>query len=118
MPLTGKRRKTLNSQNSNSTGLTPADTLERVIGSAPAPLLPGEVEADYVDVARRIVAVAQPRDAIDEFLTRDAIDLTWEILRQRRLKAGLLRVASGAGVRSVAKRSAWGDRPMTSRSNG
>jgi hypothetical protein len=78
-----------------------ADTLERVIGSAPAPLLPGEAEADYTDVAARIVAVAQPRDAIEEFLTRDAVDLTWDILRLRRMKAGLLRAAAGKGVRGI-----------------
>jgi hypothetical protein len=73
-----------------------AEILDRVIGIAPAPLLPGEAEADYVDVASRIVAVAQPRDAIEEFLTVDGI---WEILRLRRLKAGLLGMASSDGVR-------------------
>jgi hypothetical protein len=44
-------------------------------------LLPGEAEADYTGVAERIVAVARPTDAIEEFLTRDVVDLTWEILR-------------------------------------
>jgi hypothetical protein len=87
----------------SSDALSRADALQRVIGSAPAPLLPGEAEADYAAVVARIVAVAQPRDAIEEFLTRDAVELIWEILRLRRLKAGLRRVASGAGVRSVAK---------------
>jgi hypothetical protein len=53
-----------------------ANVLERVIGIAPAPLLPGETEADYLGVAQRIVAVAQPKDAIEEFLTRDVVDLT------------------------------------------
>jgi hypothetical protein len=33
-------------------------------------------------VAARIIAVAQPRDAIEEFLTRDVIDLTCDILRR------------------------------------
>ena len=66
-----------------------------------APLLPGEAAADYVGVAERIVAVAQPTDAIEEFLTRDVIDLTWEILRLRRLKAGLLRTSTGIGIRTV-----------------
>jgi hypothetical protein len=78
-----------------------ADILERVIGIAPAPLLPGEAEADYVGVAMRLVAVAQPKDAIEEFLTRDVIDLTWEILRLRRAKAGLWRTAAGKGVRRI-----------------
>ena len=74
-----------------------------MIGIAPAPLLPGEVEADYVDVASRIVAVAQPRDATEEFLTR-VVDGIWEILRLCRLKAGLLRMACSDGVRTVASK--------------
>jgi hypothetical protein len=78
-----------------------ADLLDRVIGIAPSPLLPGEAEADYVGVAVRIVAVAQPRDTIEEFLTRDVIELTWDILRLRRMKAGLLRAAAGKGVRRI-----------------
>jgi hypothetical protein len=80
-----------------------AEILDRVIGIAPAPLLPGEVEADYVDVASRIVAVAQPRDAIEEFLTR-VVDGISEILRLCRLKAGLLRISCSDGVRSVASK--------------
>ncbi len=51
----------------------------------------------------RIVAVAQPRDAIEEFLTR-VVDGIWEILRLCRLKAGLLRMACSDGVRSVASK--------------
>ena len=74
---------------------------ERVIGIAPAPLLPGETGADYLRVAQRIVAVAQPKDAIEEFLTRDIVDLTWEVFRLRRVKAALLRASAGQGVRRI-----------------
>ena len=74
------------------------DSIDRVAKIAPAPLLPGEQEADYLALIARIVAVAQPRDAIEELLTRDVIDLSWEILRLRRLKAGLLRASIGGGV--------------------
>ena len=62
---------------------------------APAPLLPGEKEADYAEVALRIVRAAKPRDAIEEFLTRDVVDLTWEVLRLRRFKAGILKGVDG-----------------------
>ncbi len=68
-----------------------SDVLDRVVGIAPAPLLPGEQEADYADHVARIVTAAQPRDAIEDLLTRDVIDLSWDVLRLRRLKAGLLR---------------------------
>ena len=80
-----------------------SDVVDRVVGIAPAPLLPGEREADYVNVIARVVTVARPRDAIEEFLTRDAIDLTWEILRLRRMKVGLLRASMGKGIESVMR---------------
>ena len=41
------------------------------------------------------------RDAIEEFLMRDVVDLTWEILRLRRVKAGILRASVGDGVSKV-----------------
>jgi hypothetical protein len=50
--------------------------LDRVVTIAPAPLLPGESQGDYAEVALRIVKAAQPKDAIEEFLSRDVIDLT------------------------------------------
>jgi hypothetical protein len=91
-------------------GSTAAEVQERVIGIAPSPLLPGEAEADYVGVAERIITVAQPKDAIEEFLTRDVIDLTWEILRLRRLKAGLLRASSGGGIFKVMHSLGYNER--------
>src|SRR5579863_4313566 len=78
-----------------------ADIVDRIIGIAAAPLLPGEAEADYLGVAARIVAVAQPKGAIEEFLIRDVVDLTWEIFRLRRLKAALLRAAASKGVHRI-----------------
>ena len=82
-------------------GITAPLVLTNLAGIAPAPLLPGEAEVDYIGVAARIVAAAQPTDAIEEFLTRDVIDLTWEILRLRRVKAGLLRTSTSSGVSRV-----------------
>jgi hypothetical protein len=80
---------------------TGTEVLDRVVGIAPSPLLPGEAEVDYLCIAKRIIGAAQPRDAIEEFLTRDVIDLTWESLRLRRLKAGLLRASSSSGISNV-----------------
>jgi hypothetical protein len=73
---------------------------------APAPLLPGENEAEYAELTAKFLAAVKPRDFIEEILARDAIDLTWEILRQRRMKAGLLRMASGEAVRRVTEKLA------------
>ena len=82
-------------------GSSPDNGLARVIGMAPAPVLMGEDEADYAGLAARVVGVSGPRDALEELLLRDVIDLTWEILRLRRLKAGLLRASMSAGVSQV-----------------
>ena len=80
---------------------SPIPVLDRVIAIAPAPLLPGEKETDYTAIAVRIVRASAPRDAIEEFLIRDMIDLTWEILRIRRVKAGILRASVADGVSKV-----------------
>ena len=77
------------------------DDLVRVITAVPTPLLPGEEETDYESIAVNILVACEPRDAIEEYLIRDAIDLTWEILRLRRLKAGILRASMGDGVRAL-----------------
>jgi hypothetical protein len=83
-------------------------------GIAPAPLLPGEDGAEYGKFTARFLATAKPRDFIEEILVRDAIDLSWEILRLRRLKAGLLRMACSAGVESVARKLGYKAAPTKS----
>ena len=52
-------------------------------------------------MAVRVVRAANPRDAIEEFLIRDVIDLTWEILRLRRLKSGILKASMSLGVGEI-----------------
>ena len=82
-------------------GSSAAVVLDRVIAIAPPPLLPGEKEAAYTSIACRIAGASGPRDAIEEILIRDVIDLTWEVLRLRRIKAGILKASMGEGVRQV-----------------
>jgi hypothetical protein len=68
---------------------------------APPLLLQGESAADHAILAAKVLGATRPRDFIEELLTRDVIDLTWEIFRFRRLKAGMLRtkvVNEGARV--------------------
>jgi hypothetical protein len=77
------------------------DALSRIVAIAAAPVLPGEDEFQYAKMAERIVQEAQPADAIEEFLIRDVVDLTWEVFRARRLKAGVLRASVSSGVRMV-----------------
>jgi hypothetical protein len=88
-----------------------SSAIDRVVAIAPAPLLPGEKHAEYADLAARIVRTAKPRDAIEEFLIRDVIDLTWEILRLRRVKGGIVKASMNAGVDEILKRLG-GHRPQ------
>jgi hypothetical protein len=78
-----------------------SEVLDRLLEIAPSPLLQGENEADYSKLAAFIGGAAKPRDAIEEFLVRDLIDLTWEILRLRRTKAGILKASMSDGIREV-----------------
>jgi len=71
--------------------------------------LPGEKQADYAAIAARFVVASKPRDTIEEFLLRDIIDLTWEILRLRRVKAGIIRASKGDGVRLILLEVGCGD---------
>ena len=82
------------------------DVLDRVVTIAPPPLLPSEKKADYAEVALRIVRAGKPRDAIEEILIRDVIDLTWDILRWRRIKAGFLRASAAEASVRYFQRSA------------
>ena len=86
-----------------------SDVLGRVLGFAAPPLVPGENEGQYASLAALIVAGAGPGDAIEELLTRDVIDLTWDILRLRRMKAGILNASMHQGVQSVMHRLGYGD---------
>ena len=81
--------------------LSNGGALSRIVAIAPAPVLPGENGFHYAKMAERIVEEAQPADAIEEFLIRDVVDLTWEVLRMRRLKVGVLGASMGNGVRMV-----------------
>ena len=82
--------------------------LSRIVAIAPAPVLPGENQSLYDQMARRIVKEAKPRDSIEELLIRDVIDLSWEVLRMRRLKVGLLRGSMAIGVRTMLDELGYG----------
>ena len=73
--------------------------LNRITVLAPAPVLPGEDQSLYAEMAARIVKEADPKDSIEELLIRDVIDLAWEVLRLRRLKVGILRVCPETSCR-------------------
>jgi hypothetical protein len=56
----------------------------------PAPILKGEDSEAYDALFARISMDVKPTDIIEEIWIRDVADLTWEILRWRKLKIILL----------------------------
>jgi len=53
----------------------------------PAPLIEGEDGAAYDELLARVSTAINPADILEDIWVRDLVDLLWEILRLRRLKA-------------------------------
>ena len=67
------------------------------------PLITGE-DADLYEALRsRVSADVAPKDVLEEILLHDTIDLTWEISRLRRMKAGLFNATAYNSLRVVLK---------------
>jgi hypothetical protein len=60
--------------------------------------IPGEDTAGYEMLLARMSETVRPRDVIEEGFVRDVADLQWDILRNRRLKAALMRACAGEGL--------------------
>jgi hypothetical protein len=69
----------------------------------PSPLTEGEDARQYDEIQTRFLATIKPKDVLEEMWTRDVVDLTWETLRMRRLKAGLLTSVMSEGVDKILK---------------
>ena len=84
-----------------------ADTRELTIeDSSPVPLPPpslanGEDATGYAQLAARIRAAVAPANILEEIGARDVADLTWDVVRLRRLKAGLFTVGAGDGMTQI-----------------
>src|SRR5438876_10587963 len=70
---------------------------------APAPLIAGEDAAAYDDLLARLSETLKPSDALEEIWVRDVVDLAWEVIRLRRLKAHLMRAGAHEGMAQVLK---------------
>jgi hypothetical protein len=64
----------------------------------PAPLLEGEDASAYEALNGRIRSAVAPNDIFEEICVRDVLDLLWETMRLRRLKAKLMRAAAHEGL--------------------
>ena len=92
-------QKTQSLPKSKNLNPTEISHLSELLG--PAPLLPGESEADYEALKMRIMAAVKPADAIEHLYVRDVIDLQWDLLRFRRLKSHLLSSSAPSGLAAL-----------------
>ncbi len=69
----------------------------------PAPLIPGEDPEAYKALQTRVAAAVAPKDVLEEIWVRDVVDLVWETLRLRRLKAAFLSSAAYEGLAIVLR---------------
>jgi hypothetical protein len=65
------------------------------------PILHGEDERAYAEFLARVQRAVGPNDIVEEFWVRDVVDLVWETLRLRRMKASLVTVATRDALAEV-----------------
>jgi hypothetical protein len=53
-------------------------------------LIPGEAAQDYEQLLHAVINVMKPVDFLETMWTRDVVDLQWEIIRFRRIKADVI----------------------------
>ena len=70
----------------------------------PSLLLPGENLRDYEVLRQLIVDDIQPETNIEWLWTLDLIELSWEILRYRRLKKSILDVHRATAIEAILRR--------------
>jgi hypothetical protein len=64
-------------------------------------LLLGEDARGYDELLAEVSHVLVPHDVIEDMWIRDVVDLAWDVLRLRRIKANLLRVRAREALREV-----------------
>lgn len=82
--------------------------LKRVLDLAPPALYPNESKSRFLALAERMVDATKPRDALEEILVRDVIDLTWEIQRLREAKASVVVIAMTKSLEQVLNEIGYG----------
>ena len=65
------------------------------------PLIPGDDRTGYDALLASIAAAVHPADPLEQAWVRDVVDLIWEAVRLRRLKAALLTTCAGDGMQQV-----------------
>jgi hypothetical protein len=69
----------------------------------PPSLANGEDAAAYHQLAARFTAAVAPANVIEEMWVRDVVDLVWDVMRLRRLKAGLFTIGASDGMAAILR---------------
>src|SRR5712664_3324495 len=77
---------------------------ELFVFSEPALLLPGESLDDYEAIRRMMVEDIRPETNIEWLWTLDLVELSWEILRYRRLKKSILDAHRVTAIEAILQR--------------
>ena len=85
----------------NKSGVSLADFL------GPPPLLEGEDQADYAGLMEEVRHQVAPKDVIEQLYVRDIVDLTWELMRSRRIKVALLHRGQVRAVQQLTSSDNW-----------
>src|SRR5262249_2217642 len=67
------------------------------------PLARGGDPARYDQLAARFAAAVAPTNVIEEMWVRDVVDLVWDVMRLRRLKAGLFTIGASDGMAAILR---------------
>lgn len=73
----------------------------------PAPLLEGEGQDGYTGLMEEVRRQVTPKDSIEQIYVRDIVDLTWELMRYRRIKVALLHKGQVRAVHQLASSNNW-----------
>ena len=73
----------------------------------PAPVLEGENKADYIGLLEQVRRQVTPKDVIEQIYVRDIVDLTWELMRSRRIKVATLHKGQVRAVHQLAATQSW-----------
>lgn len=103
-PRGGSRKQKASSQ-SKSASLTFDNTLDRFLG--PSPLLEGEDRVAYTGLLEEVRRQTLPKDVIEQIYVRDIVDLTWELMRARKIKVALLHKGQVRAVQQLASSGNW-----------
>jgi hypothetical protein len=74
---------------------------ERLALFGPPPLINGEDLSSYQELEARICGGVKPADILEDIWVRDVIDISWEVLRWRRLQANLMQAHAYTGMRET-----------------